>query len=790
MGSARTLYAPEPWCIRETSFDPALAVRNETIFALANGGLGIRGSFEEGFPSSVRGTYLNGFFDETPIVYGEVAYGYAKNRQVMLNVLDGTPIRFTVDGEPFDLSTGTILSFERTLDMRAGTLQRVVQWRSPGGRRIELSTRRLVSFRRPRVAAIDWSMTLLDGHGKMVIRSGIDGDVHNQPMGDDPRKGSHFRERPLTTTDRGVDGLRGHVVQQTRNTGFTVACAVVHALDARTWARDPTVTSREGQDEIETVIELSDAAAAPGAPSIHMTKLIGYCSSRDTAQAGCAVRAASEAQDAERAGFETLLAEQRAVLDDFWHAADVEIDGDDLLQQGLRYNLYSLFQSAGRDGRTSIAAKGLTGEGYEGHYFWDAEIYVLPFFTYTHPGIAHALLRYRCSILDKARARAAEMSQKGALFPWRTIGGEETSPYYPAGTAQYHINADIAHALRVYVAATDDRELLRERGAELLFETARLWVDLGSYVPRKGDAFCINEVTGPDEYSALVNNNFYTNIMAQENLAYAARVADTLAAEEPETLRRIAAAIHLGDGEPAEWRRAASRMCMPFDPALGIHVQDDSFLDRVPWDFEGTPAENYPLLLHYHPLVIYRRQVLKQPDVVLAQVLLGDRFSLAEKKRNFDFYDPLTTGDSSLSPCIQSVAAAELGYTEAAYAYFSRTARMDLDDLNGNVEDGVHTAAMAGTWISIVQGFAGMRDFDGRLGFSPLLPAAWERLCFRLRWKGRLLEAVFTRDAATYRLIEGQQLSIAHRGRELSLAPGASVSVDCAPRSGMRHLRS
>ncbi len=452
------------------------------------------------------------------------------------------------------------------------------------------------------------------------------------------------------------------------------------------------------------------------------------------------------------------------------------------LQQSLRFNVFSLLQSAGRDGRTSIAAKGLSGEGYEGHFFWDTEIYVLPFFTYTRPEIARALLSYRIGILDKARARAMEMNQRGALFPWRTIGGEETSAYYPAGTAQYHINADIAYALRKYVNATGDRRLLADGGAELLFETARLWADLGTTVAKKGGAFCINEVTGPDEYTALVNNNLYTNLMARENLLYAAETADRLRSEDAAARDGIARKIALGDEEVASWKRAAETMYIPFDAAAGIHLQDDAFLDRSPWDFEGTPEDHYPLLLHYHPLVIYRHQVLKQPDVVLAQVLLGHRFSHAEKKRNFDFYDPLTTGDSSLSPCIQSVAAAELGYLAQAFEYFSRTARMDLDDVNGNVSDGLHTAAMAGTWISIVYGFAGLRDADGSLSFSPQLPPSWSRLAFRLRFQGSLLQVTVNRGSAVYAVLEGAAVTLTSWGRRLEVTPGKEVTDSLLPR--------
>jgi trehalose/maltose hydrolase-like predicted phosphorylase len=781
MSTTTTPYPAEAWTIRELSFDPLLARRNETIFFLGNGHLGMRGNFEEGFPSGAVGTYINGFYEETPIVYGEIAYGYAKNRQVMLNVADGKVIRATFGGEELDLSNGELLAYERSLDLRQGFLTRTVRWRSPMGRELELRARRVVSFRRRHVAAIDWSVTLLKGEGSLVIESAIDGSVGNISSGDDPRIGAHFRDRPLAVTRSDARGMQGVLEQRTGATRFSLACAMDHRLEAR--GSNAVAAEAVAAEESASVVLRADGE--PGT-TIHLTKYLGYCTSlehrsKDPAPGELASRAEEAVAQARDAGFDALLAEQKETLDELWHAADVQIEGDEALQQGLRFNLYSLFQSAGRDGRTSIAAKGLSGEGYEGHYFWDTEIYVLPFFIYTQPAIARSLIRYRLGILDKARARAVEMSQRGALFPWRTIGGEETSAYFPAGTAQYHINADIVHAFRTYIEATGDRTLLAERGAEMLFETARLWADLGAYIPRKGGAFCINEVTGPDEYTALVNNNLYTNLMARENLQFAADIAESMATHTPAEYARIAAAIDLKEAEIAAWKKAARLMYMPFDKELGIHMQDDQFLDREPWDIANTPATRFPLLLHHHPLVIYRRQVLKQPDVVLAQVLLGNRFSMAEKKRNFDYYDPLTTGDSSLSPCIQSVAAAEVGYTETAYQYFSRTARMDLDDVNGNVEDGLHTAAMAGTWISLVYGFAGMRDYEGKLSFAPRLPARWKSLRFRVLHQGSLLEVTLTHDAATYLLVTGKAMVVSHRGNSVTLETGRPFSLSLAP---------
>ena len=769
------VYPAEGWAVRETSLDPAHLRRNETIFAVGNGYLGIRGTLEEGWPDEVRGTYLNGFYDEAPIVYGEIAHAYARNRQVMLNVADATGLALRLGPEILRLTEGTLLAWERRLDLRAGLLERRLRWRSPGGVEISLSSRRLACLERPHVAALEWTLVVAGAPRPLRIEATLEGETSNQSSTDDPRIGARFPHRPLETT--GLEAKRHAVLleQRTRNTGFALACAVIHEVDDSALGPGAVVESTTRGERVVTCIEAPRPTAAP----IRLVKYIAYATSLDREPGEPAARARSEAAAARGAGFERLAEEQAERLGRFWAVSDVRVGGDESLQQSLRYNLYSLLAAAGRDGRTSVAAKGLTGQGYEGHYFWDTEIYVLPFFAYTHPEMARALVRYRCGTLDAARERAREMSQRGALFPWRTIGGRETSAYYPAGTAQYHIDADIAYALRLYVEATGDRSILSEGGAELLFETARLWADLGWTAP--DGSYRIDEVTGPDEYTALVNNNTYTNLMARENLRYAARVARELERAKPETYNAVAGAIRLEPGEVDAWEKRAAAMRVPYDAARGIHAQDDAFLDREPWDLAGTPPESFPLLLHYHPLVIYRKQVLKQPDVVLAQTLLGDQVSRADKKRNFDYYDPLTTGDSSLSPCVQCVAAAELGYTDKAYEYFRRTARMDLDDVNGNVGDGVHTAAMAGTWISVVRGFAGMRQYGERISFAPRLPRSWSSLELRLRVRGRLLEVSLTRDTATYRLLEGEALEIEHLVRPLRVPPGGTVSTPLRP---------
>jgi alpha,alpha-trehalose phosphorylase len=455
---------------------------------------------------------------------------------------------------------------------------------------------------------------------------------------------------------------------------------------------------------------------------------------------------------------------QREYLDDFWEHADVEIEGDGELQQAVRFALFHTLQSGARAERRAIPAKGLTGPGYDGHVFWDTETFVLPVLTYTHPDAVADALRWRHATLELAQERAAQLGLKGAAFPWRTIRGMECSAYWPAGSAAFHINADIADAVIRYLRATHDTAFEAGAGLELLVETARLWRSLGHH--DHSGTFHIDGVTGPDEYSALVDDNVYTNLMAEQNL----RVAADFAARHPDAAR----ALGVNEEEIADWRDAASDMCVPFDKRLGVHPQDAGFTRHEVMEFDGL---EYPLLLHMPYLQLYRKQVLKQPDLVLALFLRGDRFSAEEKARDFAYYEPLTVRDSSLSACIQAVVASDVGHLELAYDYFGEAALMDLSDLEHNTRDGLHMASLAGSWIVAVAGFGGMRDHRGELSFRPRLPAALSRLSFRINYRDRCLQVTITHDKARYELIhEGEPLTVRHEDEVLRIVGGKAVT--------------
>lgn len=472
-------------------------------------------------------------------------------------------------------------------------------------------------------------------------------------------------------------------------------------------------------------------------------------------------------------------------MNQFWQRSDIRVrtnspkgpDRTTAMQQAIRFNLFHVHQASARAETHGVPAKGLTGQAYEGHYFWDTEIYVLPFLIYTQPRLAKNLLRFRHGMLDHARERARQLSQRGAMYPWRTINGEEASAYYAAGTAQYHINADIIYALKQYVQATGDEDFLFDEGAEMLVETARLWRDLGFFSDREGERFCIHGVTGPDEYNTVVNDNVYTNLMARHNLRYAAETVERLRDRHPALFTALAYKTGLDPAEIGEWRRAADRMYLPYDARREVTPQDDQFLEREPWNFSRTPSDHYPLLLFYHPLTIYRHQVIKQADLVLAMFLLGDEFSADLKRRNFAYYDPLTTGDSSLSPCIQSIMAAEVGDMGKAVEYAEAGTLMDLGDVAGNVKDGCHIAAMGGVWMTFVYGFAGMRDAKGRLSFRPTLPDLLECLRFRLVYRSQVLAVAIDQETTRYTLEEGSGLTLLHRETIVSLSPDQRDSV-------------
>jgi alpha,alpha-trehalose phosphorylase len=772
------LFPPDEWRIIEGRYSPDFATRAETALALSNGYLGIRGCPDEGRPAFAPGLFINGFHETWPIIHPEDAYGLARIGQTIVNVPDATVIELYVDDEPLFVPTARLPEYERALDMRNGVLTRDLLWATPSGKHVRVHSERLVSFEHRHVIAMTYEVTP-DRAAPVLIRSrvvnranaGADGGLR-AAAGDDPRLGTRLGRRILEPRMVEREDERIVLGYQTLESAMTLAVAVDHVLDIPSPHR---VAVEVDADLSELVVSVD---AEPGVP-IRLVKYATYQTSRSAPVADLARRCRATLDRVGTGGFDDLVAAQRACLDRFWDRADVTLEDTARhpvrMQQAVRWNLFHLAQATWRAEGAGVPAKGLTGDAYDGHYFWDTETWVLPFLAYTQPRIARNLLRFRHSMLDKARARARELDLDGALFPWRTIGGDEASAYYQAGTAQFHLNADIASAIRRYVDVRDDVGFLIETGAEILVETARMWADLGFY----GDDGCfhIHGVTGPDEYTALVDDNAYTNLMARLNLHYAATTLHRLATERPDAHAALCADLHVRPDEPAEWTRAADRMYVPHDPVKGITPQDATFLSHERWDLDATPPEQFPLLLHYHPLVTYRRQVLKQADVVMAMFLLGNEFTLEQKRRNFDYYDPITTGDSSLSASIQSIIAAEIGDEDAACRYLDFALLIDLADVAGNVSHGVHIASAAGGWMGLVFGFGGVRDFDGALTIDPHLPTRFRSLGFSLRFQDRQLRVRVDHERERFELTEGDPLDVTIRGQPYHLIVGSPVEL-------------
>jgi alpha,alpha-trehalose phosphorylase len=774
-------YPADEWNIIEKEFHPEFLAQLETMLALGNGYLGMRGCPEEGGAHAENGTFINRFHETRPIVYGEEAYGFAKTGQTILNVTDSKIIKLFVDDEPFWLPNANFLSYDRRLNMKSGTLDREILWETPAGKQVLITSRRLVSFAHRHVAAISYRVTLLNAEAPVVIASEMVADAPNaHAHEDDPRRASVFAGRVLHHRASYAKDRRIVLCHATEKSRMTLTCATDHALET---ACPHTYKAVHTEDFGQVAFTIE---ARPGCP-IHLTKYMVYHTSQTASSEELCGRAEWTLDRVMKQGFQQLLAAQEQYMDDFWRRSDVrvrDIREDRMkrttveIQQAIRFNLFHILQASARAEDAGVPAKGLTGQAYEGHYFWDTEIYLLPFLTYTSPRIARNLLTFRYKMLAQARAQARLLGHRGAMFPWRTISGEEASAYYAAGTAQYHINADIMYALRKYVQATGDEQFLRDYGAEMLVETARLWLDLGFYSDGKGGKFCINAVTGPDEYNTVVNNNAYTNLMARENLRYAAQTVESLRSTKPDAYNALMHKTALDPSEVEAWLRAAERMYVPYDEQLKIIPQDDNFLDREPWDFRNTPRDRYPLLLFYHPLNIYRKQVIKQADVILAMFLLGDAFSPEAKKRNFEFYDPLTTGDSSLSSCVEAIIAAQVGDMEKAIRYGMAALLMDLADVGGNVKDGCHIASMGGTWMMLTYGFGGMRDDDGTLSFWPRrAPEDNATLRFPVTYRGQMLEVEIGLETVTYALREGECLVIRHETEEVQLTREHPVAV-------------
>ncbi|MEU9151175.1 glycosyl hydrolase family 65 protein [Streptomyces sp. NPDC048417] len=744
-------YAVEPWAVRETDLNLDVLAQSESVFALSNGHVGWRGNLDEGEPHGLPGSYLNGVHEVHPLPYAEAGYGYPESGQTVINITNGKILRLLVDDEPFDLRYGRLVTHERVLDLRRGVLERTCEWTSPAGSTVRVRSTRLVSLTQRAVAAVAYEVEAVDRRCRIVIQSELVANEQLPGTNGDPRAAVAL-ESPLEQEDDFASGRRLRLVHRTRRSGLRVAVAADHTVAG------PGRTTTQAESDTDVARLTVTSVLEPG-ERLRVEKFVahGWSGVRSLPAMADQVDAALAA--AAHEGWQGLADEQRGYLDDYWSRADVEVDGDEEVQQAVRFALFHVLQAGARAEQRAIPAKGLTGSGYDGHAFWDTEMFVLPVLTHTAPDAVAEALRWRYNTLPAARERATQLGLDGAAFPWRTIAGSEGSAYWPAGTAAFHVNADVADAVVRYVAATGDTDFERDTGVELLVETARLWRSLGHHDSR--GAFHIDGVTGPDEYSAVADDNTYTNLMARANLL--------AAADAVERHPRQAARLGVDAEESAAWRDAAESVHVPYNHELGVHEQHAGFTRYQRWDFANTRPEQYPLLLNFPYFDLYRKQVVKQADLVLAMYTCEPFFDEEHIARNFAYYEPLTVRDSSLSACCQAVVAAQAGHLTLAHAYTAEAALMDLDDLEHNTRDGLHIASLAGTWMALVAGFGGMRHYDDGARFAPRLPERLRRLAFTLQLRGSSLRVEIGADKATYTLLDGPPLTVHHHGEPVTV---------------------
>ena len=748
-----------------SGFDKNRNALEESLFHTANGYLGVRGCPEEGAPQgvpSIRGAYINAFYDVKPIQYGEKLYGFPETQQGIVNLTDVQTVRLFLEDEEYaPLANGQVLAYRRELDMQRGYATRTIRWRSPAGREVEVTVRRMASLAQRELFILPYSVKALNFSGRVRLITREEGDVRNFADPNDPRvAGESLQHLAVQEVHPLASG--GLILSRTLVSGLQLAVAAGYTPPAGFSLRmEGHAAALEGHME----------GMLYQGQSIAFTKHVIFADSRrhpDPATAALSLLKEATAHPLVR--YENL---QRELLDQFWRHSRITVSGDPVLQRSLDFSLYSLYCSVGRDPVSSMPAKGLSGEGYEGHYFWDVEIYVFPFFLMTSPDLARGLLSYRHAILPAAREHARTMGhEKGALYAWRTISGPECSGYFPSGSAQYHLGGDIAHAFLQYYYATDDLAFMAQKGAEVLVEVARLFLDAGHW---QGDSFRIDAVTGPDEYTCIVNNNFYTNAGAQDTLRGAAMmVRRLLKAGQAE---RVLDATGVTSEELEAFEKAANCMFLPYDEELGIHAQDDGFLQLKKLDLDSIPRENYPLLLHYHPLWLYRHQVCKQADTVLAHYLYEDLADEDTMRRSYDYYEACTTHDSSLSRCVFSIMAARLGNMDKALRYFRDSATLDLDDAQGNTKDGIHTATMGGTWLALTAGFGGLRIKAGGLSLNPRLPKGWQSYSFPLKWRDSMLRVTVREDGCLVEVLEGTGTPLAVNGQQVQVSPGTPAHL-------------
>lgn len=710
----------------------------ETLFHVANGYLGLRANIDFCKKDYCRGLYINGFYDISDIKYGESFVGFPKTKQGICKLADVQSMNIFVDGKQLCIDEKNVKSYLHRYDMQKGYTERHFKIALEKGD-IEINTRRLASFANRQVLMLEYEIKP-SFEAKIDIESILDCDVSNFSSSDDPRVASQA-EKPLEILSISADDDGMEALMQAKRSKLQFACFVTHSIKP---------------DHVEKHDKYLKSCFNFNVKANESITLYKFIKLKDS------FHFSDVEIDKHFESAEYYYNKQIKYLDNFWSNSRITINGDTQLQNALDYSVYSLLCSIGYDEKYSISAKGLSGEGYEGHVFWDSEVYVSPLFVLTDPELAKTQLSYRHNILPFAIEQARLLGHDdGAVYAWRSIEGAECSGYFPSGSAQYHINNDIAYAIMQYFFASYDIDFLENKAFDILLECSRLWLDMGHYCEK---GFCIDEVTGPDEYTCLVDNNFYTNVGAQHTMRYLLYAADLL-----KQSGRTKKLEKIRDGELGQIKKAADLMYIPQDKILNINPQDDTFLFKKKLDLSKIPEDKFPLLLHYHPLFLYRHQVCKQADVVLAHALYRDCANVDTKRNSFKYYEKICTHDSSLSLCAYAIMAAQLGMSTLAEKYFKATVDLDINNTHKNTMDGIHTANMGGSFLVMSKGFAGIYLDENGLSISPNMTKDIDGYSFKMQYRGRVLKLEASKTHFCIQLLSGESVKIYVYDKEIEL---------------------
>ncbi|AIQ28592.1 MULTISPECIES: glycoside hydrolase family 65 protein [unclassified Paenibacillus] len=759
----------DEWSIIEESFDPQTQEISESVFSIGNGYMGGRANFEEQYSGhSLQGSYMAGVYYPDKTRVGWWKNGYPEYFAKVLNSTNWIGINVEVDGIPLDLAACTVSEFRRVLNMKEGTLSRSFTATTADGKEVKVESIRIVSMVRHEIGAIRYSIQPLNFSGEITVTPYLDGDIKN--------KDSNYDEKFWNEVEKKAEPAGGHLTLKTKKLDFHVTSAYVYDILVN---GEPTAAEAESIEQ-EKYVGSKVTIPVQSGDQVVIYKYAANVTSRNYGLGQLVDAARTALQSAREAGFVALLTEQAAAWGDKWKESDIIIEGDVSAQQAIRFNIFQLNQTyTGEDDRLNIGPKGFTGEKYGGSTYWDTEAYCVPFYLSTaDSSIARNLLIYRYKHLEKAKENALKLGyKKGALYPMVTMNGEECHNEWEITFEEIHRNGAIAYAIYNYVNYTGDKAYLGQYGLEVLVEISRFWEERVHYVPHK-DKYVMLGVTGPNEYENNVNNNWYTNRIAAWTMEYTLEALAYLQENEGTRYAELADKLELLESETAQWNEIIAKMYYPADEERGIFLQQDGFLDKEIIQVKDVLPENLPLNQKWSWDRILRSCFIKQADVLQGLYFLGDRYDLDTKKRNFDFYEPITVHESSLSPCIHAILACELGYKEKAYEMYLRTSRLDLDNYNNDTEDGCHTTSMAGTWMSIVHGFGGLRVLGDRLTLNPSNPGHWTSYSFKIMFRGSRLKVTVTDVQVTVSNETDVPASLTIHGKEYTVNGLSSVTAD------------